>query len=73
MVRRVAPTVNKRKAQSAHSDIMGDVQHGQGGLGWDAGKPLGGKASAGENRKMEVEEIHRKSETVRCTKAVSQA
>ena len=52
---------------------MGHVQHGRGCLGRDAGKPSWGKASAGEKRKMVVEEIHRQEETVRCTKAVSQA
>jgi hypothetical protein len=85
VVRRVAPTVNAgrkwkpkqavQQAKSAlrHRDIMGHVQHGRGGLGRDVGKPSWGKASAGEKRKMVVEEMHRQEEIVRCTKAVSQA
>ncbi|KAK0153233.1 hypothetical protein N1851_005106 [Merluccius polli] len=43
------------------------------GLGRDVGKPSWGKASAGERRKMVVEEIHRQEEIVRCTKTVLQA
>ncbi|KAK0145573.1 hypothetical protein N1851_015527 [Merluccius polli] len=85
VVRKVAPTVKAgrkwnpeqavKQAQVAlrHRDIMGHVQHGRGGLGLDISKPLWSKASAGERRKMVVEEMHRQEETVRCTKAVSQA
>ena len=46
---------------------MSRVHNGRGGLERDAGKPSWGKASAGEKRKMVVEEIHRQEETVRCT------
>ena len=37
------------------------------------GKPRWNKASVAEKRKMVVEEIVRQEETVRCTKAASQA
>ena len=85
VVRSVAPTVKTGRkwnpkeavqlAQAAlrHRDIIGQVQHGRGGLGLCVGKPVWNKASVVEKRKMVVEEVHRQEEAVRCTKAVSQA
>ena len=85
VVRGAAPTVKTgrkwkpkeavQQAQAAlrHRDIVGQVQHGRGGLGLCTGNPAWSKASAGEQRKLVVKEIHHQEELVRCTKAVSQA
>ena len=65
--------VQEAEAALRHTDIVGKVQQGRGGLGLSSGKPAWSKAGPAERRKLVVEQVHRQEEVVRCTKAVAQA
>ena len=73
--RKWTPSNAVQQATSAlrHQDIVGNIQHGRGGLGLVASKPTWHKASTSERRKLVVEEVRRQEETTRSAKAVSLA
>ena len=68
----VKNAVQQAKSALHHSDIVGQVQHGRGGLGLGEKRPCWGKAASRERRKMVVAEVRRQEEASRCAKAVSQ-
>jgi len=61
------------EATLRHTDIVGNVQIGWGGLGLGSGKPVWSRAGPKEKRKLVVEQVSRQEEMLRGTKAVAQA
>ena len=68
-----AKAVQQATSALRHQDIVGNIQHGRGGLGLAASKPMFHKATTYERRKLVVEEVRRQEETARSAKAVSLA
>lgn len=64
--------VQQAKSALHHIDIVGQVQHGRGGLGLDEKRPCWNKSASRERRKMFAAEVRRQEESSRCAKAVSQ-
>ncbi|XP_058852600.1 uncharacterized protein LOC131699533, partial [Acipenser ruthenus] len=65
--------VEDAKAALRIGDIMGQVQHGRGGLGFSSTPPTWHKAAPAQRRKMVVNEVQKQEERMRCIKAISQA
>ncbi|MGH0147566.1 UNVERIFIED_CONTAM: hypothetical protein FKN15_040092 [Acipenser sinensis] len=65
--------VEDAKAALRIGDIMGQVQHGRGGLGLSSAPPTWHKAAPAQRRKLVVNEVQKQEERMRCIKAISQA
>ena len=61
------------EATLRHTEIVGNVQIGRGGLGLGPGQPVWSRAGPKEKRKLAVEQVHRWEEMLRGAKAVAQA
>ena len=59
------------EATLRHTEIVGNVQIGRGGLGLGPGKPVWSRAGPKEKRKLVVEQVRRQEEMLRGTKAVA--
>ena len=65
--------VQEAEATLRHTEIVGNVQIGRGGLGLGPGKPVWSRAGPKEKRKLVVEQVRRQEEVLRGAKAVAQA
>ncbi|MGH0152676.1 UNVERIFIED_CONTAM: hypothetical protein FKN15_052941 [Acipenser sinensis] len=65
--------VEDAKAALRIGDIIGQVQHGRGGLGLSSAPPTWHKAAPAQRRKLVVNEVQKQEERMRCIKAISQA
>uniref|UniRef100_A0A3B1JD36 Reverse transcriptase domain-containing protein n=1 Tax=Astyanax mexicanus TaxID=7994 RepID=A0A3B1JD36_ASTMX len=65
--------IEQAKSALRHGDIVGQVQHGRGGIGLGTSRPTWHKATPTEKRKLVVAEVRHQEEANRRTKAVSQA
>ncbi|MGH0144604.1 UNVERIFIED_CONTAM: hypothetical protein FKN15_003813 [Acipenser sinensis] len=61
--------VEDAKAALRIGDIMGQVQHGRGGLGLSSAPPTWHKAAPAQRRKLVVNEVQKQEERMRCIKA----
>ena len=61
------------EATLQHTEIVGNVQIGRGGLGLGPGKPVWSRAGSKEKRKLVIEQVRRQEERLRGTKAVAEA
>ena len=61
------------EATLRHTEIVGNVQIGRGGLGLGLGKLVWSRAGPREKRKLVVEQVRRQEEMLRGIKAVAQA
>ena len=61
------------EATLRHTEIVGNVQIGRGGLGLGPGKPVWSNAGPKEKRKLVVKQVRRQEEMLRGTKTVAQA
>ena len=64
---------HEAEATLRHTEIVGNVQIGRGGLGLGPGKPVWSRAGPKEKRKLVVEQVCRQEEMLRGTKSVAQA
>lgn len=83
-IRAAAPTLETGKKWSAksavqqaksaphHIDIVGQVQHGRGGLGLGEKRSCWNKSASRERWKVVAAEVRQQEESSRCAKAVSQ-
>jgi len=65
-------SVVEAKAALQIGDIVGQVQHGRGGLGLSVAPPKWHKAGPAQRRKLVVNEVRKQEERMRCIKAISQ-
>lgn len=65
-----AEAVQQAKSALRHGDIVGQVQHGRGGLGLGTSRPTWHKATPTQKRRVVVAQVLQQEEADRCATAV---